>query len=173
MASDEPRLRPIDAADQAFLQRLYASSRETEMSRSGWPAEAIAELLQQQFNLQHRYYQEHFPDGEFWLIERDGEAIGRVYLFWGETTLQLIDISLLPEHRGTGLGSRLLGELLARADRQGLAVGLHVEADNPALRLYRRLGFEVIGDSGIYLEMRKPAGSRSPAKQAEQPQPSP
>lgn len=169
MTSDEPRLRPIDAADQAFLQRLYASSRETEMSRSGWPVEAIAAFLQQQFNLQQRYYQEHFPDGEFWLIEHDGEAIGRLYLFWGETTLQLIDIALLPECRGVGLGTALLDELLTRADSRGLAVGLHVETDNPARRLYRRLGFAVVGENGVYLEMRRPAGMPPAAPPFERP----
>lgn len=163
----EPTFRPIGAADQAFLQRLYASARESEMSRSGWPAEAIVEFLGQQFTLQHRYYQEHFPDGEFWVIEADGQAIGRLYLYWGETTLQIIDITLLPEYRGVGLGSKLLGDLLARAAARGLAVGLHVEGDNPVLRLYRRLGFEVIGDSGFYLQMRKPADSRVMVSDAE------
>lgn len=163
----ELTLRPLDAADQPFLQRLYASSRETEMSLSGWPATVIADFLQQQFSLQHRYYQEHFPDGEFWLVERAGQAIGRLYLFWGETVLQIIDISLLPEYRGAGLGGALLGELLVRADARGLAVGLHVEGHNPALRLYQRLGFEVVRDSGVYLEMRKPASNHARAKHRE------
>ncbi|MES2821618.1 MAG: GNAT family N-acetyltransferase [Pseudomonadota bacterium] len=141
------------------------------MALSGWPATAIAEFLQQQFSLQHRYYQAHFPDGEFWLVERAGQAIGRLYLFWGETTLQIIDISLLPEYRGAGLGSALLGEPLSRADARGLAVGLHVEGHNPALRLYQRLGFGVVGDSGVYLEMCRPAHSRPLASQAERRQP--
>lgn len=162
-------LRPVNAADLIFLQHLYASAREAEMAHSGWPTEAIAAFLAQQFNLQHHYYQEHFPDGEFWLIEGDGQAIGRLYLFWGETRLQLIDIALLPEYRGVGLGTALLDELLVRADSRGLAVGLHVEANNPALRLYRRQGFEVVDDNGIYLEMRRPAGGasvRAPAQGA-------
>lgn len=162
--------RPIEAADQAFLQRLYASARAAEVSRSGWPAESIVEFLHQQFNLQHRYYQEHFSDGEFWLIEHAGQAIGRLYLFWGETTLQIIDITLLPEHRGAGLGSALLENLLTRAAARGLAVGLHVEGDNPALRLYQRLGFVVVGDSGVYLQMHKPVDTQAPVEQTE-PQP--
>ncbi|MET1077873.1 MAG: GNAT family N-acetyltransferase [Pseudomonas sp.] len=153
--------RPITAADQAFLQSLYASARAAEMAASGWPAATIAAFLAQQFSLQHRYYQEHFADGEFWLIERAGQAMGRLYLFWGETTLQLIDITLLPEHRGAGLGTALLGELLARADAQGLAVGLHVERHNPALRLYLRLGFAAVAQGDIYLELRRPAVSRA------------
>lgn len=166
-STTELTLRHLEAADQPFLQRLYASSREAEMSLSGWPATLIADFLQQQFSLQHRYYQEHFPDGEFWLVERDAQAIGRLYLFWGETVLQIIDITLLPEYRGAGLGSALLGELLVRADARGLAVGLHVEGHNPALRLYQRLGFEGVGDSGVYLEMRKLAGHHALTKHTE------
>lgn len=151
------RFRPIEVADEAFLTHLYATTRGQELAHSGWSAEAIGEFLAQQFRLQHHYYQEHFPDGEFWVIEADTQAIGRLYLFWGETTLQLIDISLLPDYRGRGVGVALLQNLLALADARGLAVGLHVEEANPAFRLYQRLGFEVVGESGIYLEMCRPA----------------
>jgi ribosomal protein S18 acetylase RimI-like enzyme len=160
-------LRPQHSTDHAFIQHLYASTRATEMSGCGWPAAAIAEFLRQQFQRQLHHYQEHFPDGEFWLIEQQGRAIGRLYLFWGEHTLQLIDIALLPEQRGAGLGTALLGDVLTRADDRGLAVGLHVEAHNQALRLYQRLGFSVIGDRGIYLEMRRPARRQSTTPLAE------
>jgi ribosomal protein S18 acetylase RimI-like enzyme len=154
-------LRPQNSTDHAFIQHLYASTRAADMSGCGWPPEAIAEFLRQQFQLQLSHYQKHFPDGEFWLIERDGQAIGRLYLFWGETTLQLIDIALLPEQRGAGLGTALLGDLLTRADDRGLAVSLHVESHNPVLHLYQRLGFGITGDKGIYLEMRRPARTPS------------
>lgn len=154
-------LRPQHSTDHTFIQHLYASTRATEMSACGWPPEAVSEFLRQQFQLQLHHYQEHFPDAEFWLIEQNGQAIGRLYLDWGQTTVQLIDIALLPEQRGAGLGSTLLGDVLTRADDRGLAAGLHVESHNPALRLYQRLGFSVIGDKSIYLEMRRPA--RNPA----------
>ncbi|NVK42948.1 MAG: GNAT family N-acetyltransferase [Oceanospirillaceae bacterium] len=129
------------------------------MASCGWPADAIAAFLRHQCQLQYLYYLEHFPDGEFWIVERHGTAIGRLYLFWGETTLQLIDIALLPEFRGAGLGSALLDMLLTRADGTGLSVGLHVEVDNPAQHLYRRLGFDTVGNNGVYLKMHRPAGT--------------
>jgi [ribosomal protein S18]-alanine N-acetyltransferase len=56
-------------------------------------------------------------------------------------------IGVLPSHRGTGLGARLLGELLAAA--AGFScheVLLEVRVDNaPAQRLYERFGFTRIG----------------------------
>lgn len=157
MTTAEPTLRPMGPEDLGFLQRLYASTRTDEMARSGWPEHAIGEFLAEQFALQYRYYQAHYADGEFLLVELAGRPVGRLYLHWGPHRLQLIDIALLPEQRGRGLGARLLAGLLARADAQGLAVGLYVEGDNPARHWYRREGFAVTGENGIYLQMQRPA----------------
>ncbi|ANG62757.1 acetyltransferase [Marinobacterium aestuarii] len=159
MPSSDYQIRAQQAIDHAFLQRLYASTRTTELSAFGWEVSAINAFLQQQFLLQSRYYQDHFPNADFWLIERHDQPIGRLYLLWDQASVQLIDIALLPEQRGAGLGSRLLNELLARTDTCGLAVKLHVESHNPALRLYLRLGFGIIADKGVYLEMQRPPRS--------------
>ncbi|PWB30533.1 GNAT family N-acetyltransferase [Pseudomonas sp. SDI] len=149
--------RPIAQGDLPFLQQLYASTRAEEMSHSGWSSEQIAAFLLQQFNAQHQYYQTHFPDGEFFVIERQGQAIGRLYLFWGQTTLNLIDIALLPACIGHGTGSAILAELLQRVDACGLACELSVEHYNPAQRLYARFGFEPVGESGVYRRLRRAA----------------
>ncbi|GGO81514.1 N-acetyltransferase GCN5 [Marinobacterium nitratireducens] len=153
-------LRRQQDADYPFIERLYASTRAAEMASCGWPPVAVAEFLRHQCQLQYLHYRDHFPDAEFWIVERQGTAIGRLYLSWGDTTLQLIDIALLPEHRGKGIGSALLDMLLTRADKHQLAVGLHVEIDNPARLLYLRLGFETLNDEGLYLRMQRAAASR-------------
>ncbi|QBF26458.1 N-acetyltransferase [Pseudomonas tructae] len=149
--------RPIDQGDLPLLEHLYATTRAGEMRHSGWSAEQIAQFLSQQFAAQHQYYQAHYPDGEFLLIERQGQAIGRLYLFWGQTALNLIDIALLPACIGQGIGSAILANLLQRADEQGLACELSVEHYNPAQQLYARLGFVPIGESGVYRRLRREA----------------
>lgn len=154
-------LRALHSNDMAFIERLYAGTRAEEMSHSGWPCEQIEAFLHQQFNAQHAYYQTHFADGEFFIIEHQGQAIGRLYLFWGQTTLNLIDIALLPGWQNQGIGSALLQPLIRRADEQGLAIELSVETYNPAQRLYARLGFLVIKESGVYLRMRREARGTS------------
>lgn len=148
-------LRALQATDMAFIERLYAGSRAFEMSHSGWPAEQIAAFLGQQCHIQHTYYQTHYPDGQFLIIEHEGQAIGRLYLFWGQASLNLIDITLLPDYQGKGIGTALIQAQLHKVDAQGLGVDLFVEPYNPALRLYTRLGFYANGDSGVYQRLRR------------------
>lgn len=150
-------LRPITPADLGFLQALYATTRTDEMAAAGWPQAQVAQFLAQQFELQHRYYQEHFGDADFLLVLRGGEPLGRLYWREGADTASLIDISLLPQARGSGLGSALMQLIVARAQQRGLAVVLHVEPYNPALRLYGRFGFEVVGHNGVYLKLQRSA----------------
>jgi ribosomal protein S18 acetylase RimI-like enzyme len=66
---------------------------------------------------------------------------------------------LLPEYRGKGLGAALLRDLMDEAAAAGKAVSIHVEKFNPAMRLYRRLGFATAEDKGVYDLMRWTAGA--------------
>jgi ribosomal protein S18 acetylase RimI-like enzyme len=68
---------------------------------------------------------------------------------------RIVDIALLPEQRGKGIGTALLRDLLAEADGTGKRVTIHVERLNPALRLYERLGFRV-AEEGVYLFLERP-----------------
>ena len=64
-----------------------------------------------------------------------------------------MDIALLPEYRGRGIGSRLIRRVLGQAAVDGRAVRLHVETDSPAGVLYERMGFRTVEDKGLYLFM--------------------
>jgi GNAT superfamily N-acetyltransferase len=72
------------------------------------------------------------------------------YGFIDEQTPELGIAVLRDRHRG-GIGGRLLEELVWQLRRSGFtAVSLSVERDNPARRLYERLGFvpfELAGDA--------------------------
>jgi ribosomal protein S18 acetylase RimI-like enzyme len=84
------------------------------------------------------------PVGAAWLRLLTGEAKG--YGFVDDDTPELA-IAVLPDHRGRGLGGRLLRELLDSAASRFSAVSLSVRADNPARRLYERAGFRVVVES--------------------------
>ena len=148
-------LRPIAEGDVERLREIYASTRDGELQLTGWPPEQKAAFLRQQFDAQHAWYQTHYRDGDFALLLEHGEVVGRLYVFRQAHDLNIIDIALLPGFRGRGLGTFLLRQLLAEADRAGRTVSLHVEFFNRARSLYDRLGFARIGGDGVYLEMRR------------------
>jgi ribosomal protein S18 acetylase RimI-like enzyme len=154
-AVDNVNLRPETSADESFVRTLYASTRENELSQvSHWSDAQMAEFLDMQFNAQRTHYREHFPEARFDIIEIDDQAAGRLYLAVGEEGVNLMDIALLPEHRGAGIGGAITSAVQSFAAEHGLAVVLHVEETNPAMRLYTRLGFDVIGEMTFYKKMR-------------------
>ena len=157
------QFRPISDTDLPFLQKLYASTRQQEMDLVDWTSAQRDQFLTMQFEAQHSFYIEQFTTAEFLVVERDAEPIGRVYVDRREAEIRLIDIALLPGHRGLGLGTKLLEELLIEAKISGLPVTIHVEKNNPAMKLYLRLGFTSIEEQGVYdlLEWRAERQSNS------------
>jgi ribosomal protein S18 acetylase RimI-like enzyme len=163
-ATSEPRparaatFRPIEATDEELLYRIYASTRTAELAPVPWTDEQKESFLRMQFRAQSLDYAANYPDAEFLIILVDGEPAGRLYLHSTSDDLHIVDIALLPAHRGAGLGGALLEDIQARAAREGKPLRIHVEHFNPALRLYERLGFRHTADSGIYflMEWRAP-----------------
>src|SRR6185437_16635571 len=102
---------------------------------------------------QDAYYREHYASAAFDVIEVDGEPAGRLYVARWDHDIRIIDIALLPEYRGRGIGTALLRELLAEAAADGKRLSIHVELNNPARRLYERLGFVQVEERGVYLLM--------------------
>ena len=146
-------LRPARAEDRDFLLRVYGSTREEELRLVDWSVEQKAAFVQQQFEAQDAYYREHYFPATFDVIEVDGTPAGRLYVARWEDEIRIIDIAILPEHRGRGTGTALLRALLAEAAEAGKRLSIHVELNNPARRLYERLGFAPVEERGVYVLM--------------------
>ena len=154
-------LRPAVDADRPLLFELYAASRADELARVAWSDEQKTAFLEHQFQAQDADYKERRPDAEFLVVEWDGEPVGRLYrtMLDGPNgrELRVMDIALLPQWQGRGIGSSLLEDVIAEADRAGVPVTLHVERWNRAVKLYERLGFVERGRSDVHLLLeRKP-----------------
>ncbi len=147
--------RPICPTDEAFLSQVYASTRLDELAVTDWTDEQKVAFLQMQFAAQHKFYQENYTDTDFLLISQDDIPIGRLYVARWKDEIRIVDIALLPAYRGTGIGTAILRDLLAEAGIARKPVRIHVERENPALRLYQRLGFVMIEDKGVYLFMER------------------
>lgn len=146
-------LRAATDADYDFMRQLYHSTRAVEMQQFPFTEEQKQQFLDSQFAAQSQHYADHYPTCERWIIERDGEPVGRLYVDRWKDQIRLVDIALMPKARGAGVGTRLVTEILEEGRESARPVTIHVESFNPALRLYERLGFRPIETNGVYYLM--------------------
>jgi ribosomal protein S18 acetylase RimI-like enzyme len=151
-----PTLRPICADDQEFLFRLYASTRLHEIAAFGWPEPQQQSFLLMQFNAQQRWYEMSYGQADHQIIEQEGVPIGRLMVLRQLGSVLLVDIAVLPEFRGQGIGGELIRQLIRECDQKKLPLRLQVQKVNPAQRLYERLGFTRTGEDQMYIQMEKP-----------------
>lgn len=151
------QLRTITEADLPALFDIYASTRAEELALvPDWTEEHKAAFLTQQFLAQHQYYQEFYKKAEFYIIEYNNQAIGRFYIHWNYSAqeVRIVDIALLPDFRSKGIGTYFIKDTFQKAAALHKSVTIHVEYNNPALKLYERLGFCKIGEfNSVYYLM--------------------
>jgi ribosomal protein S18 acetylase RimI-like enzyme len=152
--TDSIRLRPRSEADRPFLAALYASTRVGELAVTDWTDEQKVAFLHWQFDAQATHYDQYYGEADFLIVEKDGVPIGRLYVDRGPVEIEIVDIALLPQFRGGGLGTRLLRDILREGEESGRAVRIYVENFNPARHLYDRLGFQHVDTNGVYHLMK-------------------
>jgi RimJ/RimL family protein N-acetyltransferase len=84
------------------------------------------------------------------VAEKDGKIVGaawtRIIPAYGhlDKNTPELAISLLPEYRGQGMGTVLMNKLFDLLRERGYKrTSLSVQQDNPAVRFYQRLGYEI------------------------------
>jgi ribosomal protein S18 acetylase RimI-like enzyme len=149
------RLRECTADDKSLLLEIYASTRADELAAVPWDDAQKAAFVRSQFDLQDAAYHTEFADAAFSIVLLDEMVAGRLYVAIRGDEVRVIDVSLLPEYRGRGVGEALLRAVMAEGESRRLPVRLHVESANPARRLYERLGFAVRSDDSVYVSMER------------------
>jgi ribosomal protein S18 acetylase RimI-like enzyme len=98
--------------------------------------------------------------GDFGFIaEQHGEILGAAWARrfsteelrspYGDEATPKVSIGVQPEARGQRVGEKLMRALIGEAARRGLGLCLSVRSQNPARRLYERLGFRDIPGSAV------------------------
>ena len=106
-----------------------------------------------QFDAQDTSYRSKNPQGTFDVVEVDGVPAGRLYVDRRPDEIRIIDVAVLPEFRGQGIGAMLIAGVQREAAESGRMVSMHVEIHNPAAGLYEDLGFVAVSEAGIYRRM--------------------
>jgi len=152
-------LRPVQEEDEELLLEVYSSTRADEMALVPWDAAQQQAFLQMQFSAQQTHYRAYFPHATHEMILADGQAVGRLYVDRRETEIRILDITLLPQARGRGIGTQILLDLTKEANHGNQSCSIHVESFNRSLGLFQRLGFVKTEESGASWLMEWHAGS--------------
>lgn len=143
--------------DRNFLFELFCDSRTPDNTLLALPPEVREARLQSLFEASERQYRAAYPLADFEILLIDGAPAGNIYVDRGDDAYVLIDISLSPKSRNQGTGTAVVGNLIEEAGRLALPVRAQVQKFSPASRLWQRLGFERVGDDGLYYDIVVPA----------------
>jgi ribosomal protein S18 acetylase RimI-like enzyme len=136
-------LRPQRDSDAPFVAALYDTTRD-DLRHAIAPPELIEELIEMQFRAQREGYGQKFPNAMYFIVEAQGERIGRVAVDFGPNEVRIIDLALIPAARNKGHGTSVFRALQAAAGKVRAPLTLTVAANNPrAAQLYAALGFRV------------------------------
>ena len=153
-------IRPLTLADEPFLWEMLYQALYVPKGHPPFPREIVQEP-----EINRYVHDWGKPDDLGFVALDDGKPVGAVWLrlltgdnrgfgYVDETTPEL-SVAILPEYRGKGIGSKLIAHLVEKVQSRYVAICLSVSPDNPAERLYQRLGFEVIEDNHSSLKMVK------------------
>jgi len=153
-ASNEPRisLRPEHEKDEAFLLTVYAGTRAEDLALAGWNDATCRQFIEMQFKAMRHGYATSFPQAEFLIILLKGHPIGRAVVNRTEREIRIVDMALLPEHRGKGIGTELMQIWRAEALKSGKPLRLRVVRGTRPASWYQRLGFVPVdnNDDGVH-----------------------
>lgn len=162
MSMSNCAFRRLDRTDEPFLRVMLYHALYVPEGQPPFPKEIIYEPELA------KYVDQWGRDGDSGYVVIDNMSLQPVGAAWirlfteankgygyiNDSTPEL-SIALLPEYRNHGIGTSLLNQLINDAKDKYPALSLSVSAYNPAIHLYKRLGFEIVGENGASLTMRK------------------
>lgn len=152
-------LRSVGPDDYDFLVEVYGTTRAEELTLVPWTTEQQQAFVRSQFAAQQHHYAEKYPAASHDIIMANGRQAGRLYVARLDDEIRIVDITLLPAERNSGIGSYLIERLLDEAKSAGKVTRIYVEEFNPSLRLFERLGFSISEQHGMHLLMEWSPGN--------------
>ncbi len=141
--------RPEEAGDEPFLRRLIVTTIGQELGAEFWPEPMRNHLLGIQYSARRQAMREGYPAGDSLIVLVDGAEAGWLFVAKLDDEVRLVEIMLLEEHRGKGVGAALIRELIANAGDRPVRLSVNV-MNTGAARLYERLGFRRTGGDELH-----------------------
>lgn len=147
-------LQKVKLEESEFLLKIFKESHPELLYICGLGEEEKRGILLQQFTIETKQLMQIYPNAEFNIVMLNEEPIGKLYINYGKTVDRIIEIALLEEYRGRGIGKKLIEIVIKNAKKAGKKVKLQVAWFNQnAYGLYKKLGFQVIENKEVFFEM--------------------
>jgi len=151
MSGHQISLRPARAEDIDFCEALYFSGMDRIIRELNLDMAAQVVSFHKQWEL-----------SQVRIIVFDGADIGWLQTATQEDSLFLTQLFVDASFQRRGIGTEVIHRVIDEAARAHLAVTLDVVKINPALRLYERLGFRIIGGEERKFYMRRDLDAEPP-----------
>jgi ribosomal protein S18 acetylase RimI-like enzyme len=151
-------LRPARPEDEPFLRQLRGQVDADRLFMNQWGGQEADEVRREILDLQFRAQSAHHKllkaqwETHENVIEMDGAPVGRFVVSGGRLELRLVEIAIVREWRGKGIGEFIIRNTMEECARSGRFLSLMVEKTNVrALKLYQTLGFSAAADMGHHV----------------------
>jgi ribosomal protein S18 acetylase RimI-like enzyme len=144
------KLRLARDDDDKFLFNLFYDVRAREFTDAGIPLAQLMPILELQHKAQIYSYSNEFPSATNSIIVFNEKCVGRILIQKNEKSAHLIDIAILQEFRGKGLGSFLINKMKSECDQIRLSV---YAANILAIKFYEKHLFQISKNDVMYLNM--------------------
>jgi len=129
-------MRQAKDSDLEFLKKLRSETMDEYLKKEGLPVDETSHLKRIQY---------HFDAAN--ILNIHGKPIGLFKYYEDARICHVIQVQILPQYQGKGIGKSILSTLQKQARKEDKSVNLSVLKSNPAKHLYERLGFTVISQS--------------------------
>jgi ribosomal protein S18 acetylase RimI-like enzyme len=151
--------RPETPDDEPFLRTLMIETLAEQLAAWSWPEQIRAPLLETQYQVQRQGWRSR--GGSSMIVLQADEAVGWYVTVESADEIRLLNLMVLAQYRGQGIGSAILCTLLTASDAAGKPLRLAVLVNNNrAMQLYERLGFQRLGGDEVQHDMERPPRGR-------------
>ena len=145
-------LRAAAPEDTLFAEQVYFETQRWIIERLfGWRGDEVERV---RFLL-------HYVPARSHIIVVAGREAGFMQVLETYSYVELEQIYLLPGFQRRGIGSEIIGDLIANAHADRKPLRLSTAKINPARALYERLGFHTSGEDQFKVYMETSSGAKT------------